>query len=91
MQYGDRYEKYWMKVCGSKLVFYSDSLKEDKAMSLELAPIHAVSVDSPNQKLTCLSRRFFGATLMLENMQNLTIYFISFSEMEAAINEIITT
>ena len=59
-------------------------------MRHELLPIHAVSVDTLNQKRTCPSRRFFGATLMLENMQNLTVFFMSFEEMEAAMNDIIT-
>ena len=90
MHSGDRYQKYWMQVRGRKLVIYTESPQEDKAMRLDLNPIHTVSVDTPNQKRTCHSRRFFGATLMLENMQNLTIFFMSFSEMEAAINDIIT-
>ena len=59
-------------------------------MRHELLPIHAVSVDILNLKRTCHSRRFFGVTLMLEYMQNLTIFFMSFDEMEAAINDIIT-
>lgn len=59
-------------------------------MGHELLHIHAVSVDTPNLKRTCHSRCFFGATLMLELMQNITIFFMSFDEMEAAINDIIT-
>ena len=66
MTTNDRYQQYYMEHEGSLVYFYK-SRREDKGTIVhDLQMAHIVSIDSPDRKVLCKSKRHFGVTLVTQ-------------------------
>ena len=63
MTSGDRYQQYWMDTSDTQVFFFRKAKTEKGVLVHELADLHISSIDSPEKKVLCKSRRHFGIQL----------------------------
>lgn len=77
MTTGDRYQQYYMQARNGQIHFFKLAIEEKGTITHNLASVHITSVDSPEKKVLCKSRRHFTFLLSDENGHR-KLYFMAY-------------
>ena len=66
MTTGDRYQQYYMEADSKQVYFYRTRIQDRGTIEHDIARMHITSIDSPEKKVLCKSRRHFGFTISNE-------------------------
>jgi len=77
MTTGDRYQQYYMSALAGKIYFFRLNMEEKGVIEHDLATMHITSIDTPDKKVLCKSRRHFGFQVSNENGHR-KLYFMTF-------------
>jgi hypothetical protein len=80
MTTNDRYQQYIMEADAGRVYFFRAQRSDKGTIEHELANMHVISIDSPDVKVLCKSRRHYGISIATVNGHR-KLYFLSFTHL----------